>query len=101
MNNSDGEEFYAYGGDWGDDPNDGNFCMDGLCNSDHTPTPGLIEYRKAIEPVQTIGLTGEELTITNRYDFLDLDHLRCFWVIVDEDRQGPEMECQIPKGTLT
>ncbi|CAI4217406.1 unnamed protein product [Parascedosporium putredinis] len=37
--NAEGEWYYAYGGDWGDDPHDGHFCMDGLLNSDHTPTP--------------------------------------------------------------
>lgn len=41
----------AYGGDFGDIPNDYNFIMDGCVFSDHTPTPGLIEYAKAIEPV--------------------------------------------------
>lgn len=35
-----GEEFYAYGGDFGDIPNDYNFVMDGLVNSDHTPGSG-------------------------------------------------------------
>ncbi|CRK03658.1 hypothetical protein BN1723_020892, partial [Verticillium longisporum] len=52
----------AYGGDFGDDPNDKNFVMDGLCFSDHTPTPGLVEYKKAIEPVQVLGLDGDEVT---------------------------------------
>ncbi|KAK9489946.1 glycoside hydrolase superfamily [Lipomyces doorenjongii] len=44
--------YYAYGGDFGDFPNDGDFVMDGLCFSDHTPTPGLEELSKAYEPVR-------------------------------------------------
>lgn len=75
----DGQVYFGYGGDFGDEPNDKNFVMDGLCFSDHTPTPGLIEYRKAIEPVQTMGVEGSEVTIVNRYDFLSLDHLRGRW----------------------
>ncbi|KAK0742358.1 hypothetical protein B0T21DRAFT_328101 [Apiosordaria backusii] len=74
----DGREYMGYGGDFGDDPNDYNFVLDGLCFSNHTPTPGLIEYKKAIEPVQTIGFEGSSsVRIINRYDFINLDHLIC------------------------
>lgn len=44
-------QFYAYGGDFNDEPNDSTFVLDGMCFPDHTPTPGLVEYKKAIEPV--------------------------------------------------
>jgi beta-galactosidase len=93
-----GVEYMAYGGDWGDDPNDGHFCMDGLLFSNHTPTPGLAEYRKAVEPVQTVSLKGKELTIVNRYDHLSLDHLNASWYIVDETGQGRKMIAKIPPG---
>ena len=74
---ADGERLYAYGSDFGDVPSDGNFVMDGLLFSDHTPTPGLIEYKKAIEPVQVIGGGHDRVDIINRYDFITLDHLQC------------------------
>jgi beta-galactosidase len=66
--------FYAYGGDFGDVPNDGNFVMDGLCYSDHTPTPGLLELKKAIEPVVAWVEDGY-LVVRNEYDFIGLEHL--------------------------
>lgn len=47
----DGKEYYAYGGDFGDEPNDGNFCIDGLLFPDRTPSPGMIELKKVYEPV--------------------------------------------------
>ncbi|MGG6494760.1 UNVERIFIED_CONTAM: beta-galactosidase subunit alpha, partial [Bacteroidetes bacterium 56_B9] len=47
----DGKEFYGYGGDFGDFPNDYNFVMDGVLDSDHEPRSALIEYKKALEPV--------------------------------------------------
>ncbi|SPO04751.1 related to beta-galactosidase [Cephalotrichum gorgonifer] len=96
--NAKGETYMAYGGDWGDEPNDGNFCMDGLLFSDHTPTPGLTEYRKAIEPVQTVKLEGNELTIVNRYDHRTLDHLVASWRIIDETGQSKEKLVKIPSG---
>ncbi|KFY06645.1 hypothetical protein V492_07880 [Pseudogymnoascus sp. VKM F-4246] len=73
---SDSEKggFYAYGGDFGDTPNDDTFVMDGLCFSDHTPTPGLVEFKKVIEPVRA-SVSDEDLIIENGYDFVDLKHL--------------------------
>lgn len=81
-----GEEFYAYGGDFGDVPNDSNFIMDGVLHSDHTPTPGLTEYKKGIEPVKVISYTSEKATIVNRYDFVTFDHLECHYAILDEGK---------------
>ncbi|KAK1771721.1 glycosyl hydrolases family 2, TIM barrel domain-containing protein [Phialemonium atrogriseum] len=80
--NKEGEEYIAYGGDFGDDPNDGNFVMDGLCFSDQTPTPSLVEYKNAIEPMQTLSIDGRKVTIIYLYDFISLYHLRCHWSIV-------------------
>jgi beta-galactosidase len=89
----------GYGGDFGDDPNDYNFVLDGLCFSNHTPTPGLIEYKKAIEPVQTQGVeNGNEVRIINRYDFINLDHLRCKWSIVADGLEVSGGEVEIPKS---
>lgn len=89
----------GYGGDFGDVPNDYNFVMDGLCFSNHTPTPGLIEYKKAIEPVQTLSIDGNRVTIINRYDFVSLDHLKCKWSIIADGENIEGREVEIPKGT--
>lgn len=71
---------YAYGGDFGEQPHDGNFVCDGLLFPDRTPSPGLIEYKKVIEPVRIEG-EGREgtLRITNLHDFADLSHLAFTW----------------------
>ena len=42
---------YDYGRDFKKEYHDGVFIMDGLCNSEHNPTPGFVEYEKVIEPV--------------------------------------------------
>ncbi|KAK8121527.1 Glycosyl hydrolase family 2 [Apiospora kogelbergensis] len=96
--NAEGEDYMAYGGDFGDEPNDYNFVMDGLCFANHTPTPGLVEYSKAIEPVQVLGNDGMTIEIVNRYDFLSLDHLRCDWEIISDRSQIIGREVYIPKG---
>jgi beta-galactosidase len=70
----EGAGYYAYGGDFGDTPNDGTFVMDGLLNSEHQPTPGLTEFKKVIQPVGFSFADGE-LKIENRHDFTGLGHL--------------------------
>ncbi|GGV30302.1 glycoside hydrolase family 2 TIM barrel-domain containing protein [Streptomyces griseoflavus] len=67
---------YAYGGDFGEELHDGNFVCDGLVFPDRTPSPGLTEYKKVIEPVRIeAGGTDGTVRVTNRYDFADLSHL--------------------------
>ncbi|MCU6708402.1 DUF4981 domain-containing protein [Paenibacillus sp. J5C_2022] len=79
----DGTRFYAYGGDFGDEPNNGNFCLDGLIMPDRTPSPALLEYKKTIEPVtiESYTLDHGEFVIRNRYDFLTLEHVRLVWSV--------------------
>jgi beta-galactosidase len=77
---SDGKSYYAYGGDFGDFPNDGTFVMDGLLFSAHKPTPGLLELKKVIEPVK-VSMDGENLKVSNLYDFVGLEHLTAAYKI--------------------
>lgn len=77
----DGREYFAYGGDFGDEPNNSNFCCDGLLRPDRTPTPGLYQYKKIIEPVKVeeVDLKNGEVKVKNIYDFISLDHLQLSW----------------------
>ncbi|MCJ7580135.1 MAG: beta-galactosidase, partial [Candidatus Aminicenantes bacterium] len=43
---SDGRPFFAYGGDFGDNFNDGNFLCNGLIQPDRTPNPHFYEVKK-------------------------------------------------------
>jgi beta-galactosidase len=71
---------YAYGGDFGEELHDGNFVCDGLVFPDRTPSPGLIEYKKVIEPVHIEGDgTDGTVRITNKHDFADLSALAFTW----------------------
>ena len=74
---------FAYGGDFGEPLHDGNFVADGLVFPDRTPSPGLLELKKVVEPVR-IGGTPETIRIENRFDFRDLSHLRFAWVYEEE-----------------
>ncbi|KAL0259268.1 hypothetical protein SLS55_006773 [Diplodia seriata] len=82
----DGHKYYAYGGDFGDQPNDGTFIMDGLVRSDHSVGPGLLEYKEAIEPVQFVAadVAAGSATVINRYDFSSLEYLACAVSVVQD-----------------
>lgn len=43
----EGEPYWAYGGDFGDTPNDRQFCLNGVFFPDRTPHPSLYEVQKA------------------------------------------------------
>lgn len=92
----DGEEFFAYGGDFGETPNDYNFVIDGLIMPDRTPSPGYYELKKVMEPVlvEEIDLKAGKVRFTNRYDFSTLDHFNINWSI---DTDGKTIE----KGKLS
>lgn len=65
---------YHYGGDAGEFPHDGNFCMDGLVYPDRTPHTGLAEWKNVIRPVRAALSSLEEgrILLTNTQDFRDL-----------------------------
>lgn len=85
-----GRPMYLYGGDWGDQPNDGNFCVDGLVRPDRTPHRGLAEYKNVLRPLRP-RLTGGGLEVENRLDFLPLNAaVTCRWRLT---RDGAETAC--------
>lgn len=84
----DGIEYHAYGGEFGEYPHNGNFCIDGLVYPDRTPSPALIEYKKVIEPIKTseVSLDKGIVKIKNLYDFIDLSHVDLVWQISFDDK---------------
>ena len=75
----DGEEYYAYGGDFGDMPNDGVFCIDGMMCPDRTPHGAYYEFKKAIQPVEFISYKNKTLKIKNRRFYSNLNDLSGVW----------------------
>lgn len=71
----EGRSFHAYGGDFGDRPNNANFCIDGLILPDQTPSPGLAEYKQVLCPVSVTMPRPGALSIRNAYAFTDLSHV--------------------------
>lgn len=71
---ANGKEKYLYGGDFGEEVHDGNFCMDGLVYPDRTPHTGLLEYQNVYRPARVASFcqkTGE-LCLENYMNYVDL-----------------------------
>ncbi|NLX43502.1 MAG: DUF4981 domain-containing protein, partial [Chloroflexi bacterium] len=81
-----GREYFAYGGDFGDVPNDYNFCINGLIGPDRVPHPALTEYQYLIQPVavQAGDLEAGQVVLTNRYDFISLSNLEMHWTLEED-----------------
>jgi beta-galactosidase len=78
----DGTRRWAYGGDFGDVPNDGNFCLDGLVWPDRRPKPAMWEHKSIAAPVRPTGLHDRRagiVEVVNRQSFRDLGWLRASW----------------------
>ena len=62
----EGQTIYCYGGDYGDEPNNGNFCIDGLLRPDGHLSSGLLNYKQVIAPLVLQMLNAAEGVFTLR-----------------------------------
>ena len=66
----DGRPFWAYGGDFGDTPNDGNFCLNGLVFPDRSLNAKILETGKAYQDF-SFGVKDGKIEIGNAFYFID------------------------------
>ncbi len=96
----DGSKRWAYGGDFGDRPNDGNFCLDGLVWPDRTPKPALWEHRQLASPIRGHASHRDVLQgrveLENRQHFRDLSWLRSRWEVTVEGEPVAAGDVRLP-----
>ncbi|MFF9277331.1 glycoside hydrolase family 2 TIM barrel-domain containing protein [Streptomyces griseosporeus] len=85
--------FLAYGGDWGDNPNDGNFVADGIVTADRGHTGKAAEIKRVYQAVQATlaARDGRTVTLTNEHLFTNLRDFNGSWSLVADGktvRQG-------------
>src|SRR3954447_9644383 len=78
---ANGREHWAYGGDFGDEPNDANFCADGLVWPDRTPHPAMHEVKFLARPVGVEQNGAGRFRVFSKRDFLGLDGFRGTWEV--------------------
>ncbi len=86
----DGKPWSAYGGDFGDTPNDRQFCMNGLVFADRTPHPALYEAKHAQQFFQFHLLPGDKrsIEVVSEYLFRHSDNEILHWTL---KREGNEL----------
>lgn len=78
-----GNEYWAYGGDFGEEIHDFDFCCNGLIAPDRTPHPAMYEFKKLAQPVavEAISLADMRFRILNKQHFTDMQWLDLVWEI--------------------
>ncbi|KAM7264111.1 hypothetical protein ACFE04_001794 [Oxalis oulophora] len=89
---SDGGKRWAYGGHFGDIPNDLNFCLNGITWPDRTPHPAMHEVKYVYQPVKVSFKEGT-LKITNTHFFHTTQDLEFSWAAYGDG-------CELGSGVL-
>ncbi|MBP5301125.1 MAG: DUF4981 domain-containing protein, partial [Victivallales bacterium] len=78
-----GRKYWGYGGDFGDTPNDFDFCINGMILPDRTPHPACHEHKFLAQPFAFTdeNLAGGKLRLANRNYFTKLENLNFAWSI--------------------
>lgn len=89
----DGKKYWAYGGDFGDTPNDLNFCLNGLIWPDRTPHPALHEVKYVYQPIK-VSLMEDKVKIFNAQFFEATDAIEFSWLLCGDG-------CTLGSGILS
>ncbi len=88
----DGKKFFAYGGDFGDAPNDGVFCCKGMVDAERKPRPHFWEAAKVFQYIMVLpeDMALGKIRIRNGYDFISLERFPAGWVLEENGRMIAE-----------
>ncbi|MBK5112291.1 MAG: DUF4981 domain-containing protein [Candidatus Heimdallarchaeota archaeon] len=73
--------YWVYGGDFGDEPNDGNFCCNGIFLPNRLPNPSAFEVKKVYQNIKVlpVNLIEGHFSIHNKFIFKSLDFVDLVW----------------------
>ncbi|NLB91207.1 MAG: DUF4981 domain-containing protein, partial [Clostridiales bacterium] len=95
----EGKDKYFYGGDFGEFPHDGNFCMDGLVYPDRRPHTGFKEVKNVYRPLRARWAEGEEgqILFSNHLDFLSTnDFAKVYYTLTHNGEVTEEGTVDLP-----
>lgn len=84
---ANGVDYWAYGGDFGEQRHDLNFVCDGLCWPDGKPHTSLLEYKKVIQPVRVTKTGKHRYQVLNNHFFADLSIYTINWILLSDGEQ--------------
>lgn len=94
----EGRKYLAYGGDFGDTPNDGQFVMNGIVFGDLEPKPQYYEVKKVYQHIGTSAkdLMKGSIEIFNKYYFKDLADYELRWSLYENGKEVKQGLLQLP-----
>ena len=103
----DGKPYAAYGGDFGDFPNDGQFVMNGIIFADRTVKPQYYEVQKVYQNIKVKKLSFDTFQITNKSYFEPMEGYEGVWKLYRNGELVEERSFDVSplkpqlKGTIT
>lgn len=101
------DEFWAYGGDFGDEPNDGHFLINGIVAPDRTPHPQYFEVQHVYAPVQFVATEAPHaphtlgaVRVINRDFFTSLDEYDYTYTLLINGEVAKEGSLQLKDDSL-
>lgn len=95
------DEFWAYGGDFGDQPNDGRFLINGIVGPDRTPHPQYYEVQHVYAPVQFERADDSDgIRVINRDFFTELSEYDYTYTLLCNGETVQEGPLQLRDGLL-
>lgn len=81
-------QFFNYGGLWGDNPNDDNFCANGIVNADRIPDPEAWEVKHQFASIlpKGVDLAKGVVSIENRFNFTSVSEYEAAWELKEDGR---------------
>ncbi|TWT77599.1 Beta-galactosidase [Posidoniimonas polymericola] len=96
-----GQQYTAHGGDFGDQPNHGAFCLNGVVLADRTLTPKYWELKHVYQPVEaelvSVDDGGVTVRLRNRQDFVDLSGYQFKWTLLRDGVANKQGEADLPE----
>ncbi|WP_340113055.1 glycoside hydrolase family 2 TIM barrel-domain containing protein [Maribellus mangrovi] len=100
------EQGFKYGGDWGDNPNDGNFCANGIVSADRTLQPEIYEVKKVYQNIklESIDLINGKFKLKNGFLFTNVNQFAASWQLLSDStviQTGQLTESQLTLDPLS
>ena len=94
------QDYFLYGGDFGDTPNDGRFCINGVVGPDRTPHPHYYEVQYVYQPLKFVLEDDGSVRVVNRNWFTDIDEYEYFMEFVVDGIEYPGNTVQLHDGKI-
>lgn len=88
---------FGYGGDFGEETHDGNFCCDGLVFADRSFKAGSMEAKYAYQPMKAFWKNGF-LTVKNKFDFRNFSEFDFYWEVTGDGKVTSKGKLNLEAG---